>query len=123
MACTECNASAKTPLLKSSWGTPYFKARRLCSSIRYSKRSPAELRAAIWRDPELRMNARDLHVLVRAGDGGEAIAAIFPRAPAELQRAGLRVCGAKRNETFEAVNASEVLRTHGFSEAAQRLEI
>lgn len=116
-------ATADTPLLRSSWGTPYFKAKRLCTSIKYSNYSPDELRVAIWRDPELRKNARDLHVLVREDDEGEAIAAVFPRGPAALQRAGLRVCGAKLDESIEAVNALDVLRMHGFSEAAQRLEL
>ncbi len=56
-------------------------------------------------------------------DEGESIAAVFPRAPAALQRAGLRVCSSKLDETVEAVNASDVLRRHGFAEAAERLAL
>ncbi len=43
--------------------------------------------------------------------------------PAELQRAGLRVCGAKLDDEFEALTASDGLHTHGFIEAAQRLAL
>ncbi|MBW1883173.1 MAG: hypothetical protein JRJ58_06570 [Deltaproteobacteria bacterium] len=114
---------AAAPILENSWSTPAFRARRICTHIKYAKSAADELRVAIWRDPELRRHARALHVLVRQGGDGDVVAAIFPRASAELQRSGLRLCSAEFDEQHEAEKASRALREHGFHTAALRAPI
>ena len=57
------------------------------------------------------------------GSDGDVIAAIFPRASAELQRSGLRLCSAELDEQHEAEDATRVLREHGFHTAALRAPI
>jgi len=114
---------AAAPILTHSWSTPSFRARQICSHIKHAKSSADELRVAVWRDPELRRHARDLHVLVRQGSDGVVVAAVFPRASAELQRSGLRLCSAEFDEQHEAENASRALREHGFHAAALRAPI
>ncbi len=114
---------AAAPILTHSWSTPAFRARRICSHIKYASSSADELRVAIWRDPQLRRHARDLHVLLREESDGDVIAAIFPRASAELQRSGLRLCSAELDEQHEAEDATRVLREHGFHTAALRAPI
>ena len=109
---------AAAPILTHSWSAPTFRARRICTHFKYARSSAEELRVAIWRDPQLRRYARDLHVLVREDSDGEVIAAVFPRAPAELKRSWLRLCGAELDEQHEAEDATRALREHGFHTAA-----
>ena len=113
---------AAGPMLTHSWSTPGYRARRICSHIKYAKSSADELRVAIWRDPELRSHSRGLHVLLRERADG-VVAAIFPRGSAQFQQSGLRLCGTELDEQHEAENASRILREYGFHAAAMRAPI
>jgi hypothetical protein len=113
----------KAPIVTHSWASPFYRARRICTHIKYTKNSANELRVAIWQDPELRRNARGLHVLVREQSDGDVIAAIFPRGPAVFQYSGLRVCSAELDEQHDAANAPDALREYGFDTAASLVQL
>ena len=100
-------------VLEHSWESPDFRVRQLCREIG-RRHSAAELRAALWRDPWLRRHARGLHVLTRDSEGG-VVAAVFPRAPGDLESHGIRLCGAELEGEFEGAQLSRVLSEHGFA--------
>ncbi len=101
-------------VLEHSWESPAFRVGRLCSEIG-RRHSAAELRGELWRDPWLRRHARGFHVLTRDRADGGIVAAVFPRAPADLERHGIRLCGADLEAAFEGAELSRVLAEHGFA--------
>ena len=84
-------ASGRVPLLRSSWGGPDFRARKLCTHVRQIG-SADEIRSLLWRDPAMRRSARGLNVLARERPDGTIVTAIFPRGPADLALHGIRLC-------------------------------
>ena len=100
-------------VVEHSWESPSFRVRQLCREIG-RRHSAAELRGALWRDPGLRRHARGFHVLTRDRADGVVVAVVFPRAPGDLERHGIRLCGADLEAEFEGAELSQVLSEHGF---------
>ncbi len=101
-------------VLEHSWESPSFRVRQLCREIG-RRQTAAELRGALWRDPWLRRHARGFHVLTRDRADGGVVAAVFPRAPRDLERHGIRLCSADLEAEFEGAELSHVLSEHGFA--------
>ena len=102
------------PIAQSSWRDVRHRSRRLCSEVRHTRRTADELRSALWHDPSLRWQSKDLHVLLRARDDGSVVAAIFPRSPLELGRRGGRLCGDELDVEFEGEELETTLQAYGF---------